>query len=150
MPDTRTGMQHLTVDTGHTRVSFRDEIAPDVLARLRPMMVTGSHSIPGFPGYAARVTIDGPAALVTVFRGEAPLVTFGVAADAAGAADLWPLISRAWEPMAAPSATPWLAVRLEPGLLLHGGDADWLGDFERCWAWCWLDQATDPGETAGG
>ena len=131
-------MQHLTVDTGHTRVSFRDEIADSVIERLRQMTATGSHSVPGFPGCAAKVTVDGTAALVTVFRDEAPLVTFGVAADADGAKQLWPLIGR--PDVAEPSAVPWLAARLEVGVALHPGDADWLGDFERCWAWAWLGQ----------
>lgn len=78
-----TGMQYLTLDTGHTRVSFRDEIDPGVLARLRPLTVPGEHQLPNPPGGAVKVTVDGTAALVTVFRTAAPLVTFGVAADEA-------------------------------------------------------------------
>jgi hypothetical protein len=136
---TRTGMQHLTLDTGHTRASFRDELDPAVLERLRPMTVTGTHRMP--LGCSAKVTVDGPAALVTVSRGEAPLVTFGVAADEKGAAELWSLIGRPGVPK--PPATPWLAVKLEPGLLLHRDHADWLGDFERCWAWAWLEERAD-------
>jgi hypothetical protein len=58
---TRTGMQHLTLDTGHTRASFRDELEPAVLERLRPMTVTGTHRMP--LGCSAKVTVDGPAAL---------------------------------------------------------------------------------------
>jgi hypothetical protein len=26
---------------------------------------------------------------------------------------------------------------------LYLDDADWLGDFERCWAWAWLGQLTE-------
>jgi hypothetical protein len=131
-------MQHLTLDTGDTRVSFADEVRPDVIETLRPLTVTGRHELPpSFDGCTAKVTVDGPAALVTVDRDGAPLVTFGVAADQDGAAVLWPLIS---EPaVAEPSAVPWIAVRLEVGLGLSPDDGDWLGDFERCWAWAWLD-----------
>ncbi len=85
------------------------------------------------------MTVDGTAALVTVYREDAPLVTFGVAADQAGAAALWPLLGQSEAPE--PSAVPWLAVRLQPGLALYPGDADWLRDFERCWAWAWLNEA---------
>lgn len=136
---TRTGMQHLTLDTGHTRVSFRDEIDPGVLARLRQLTVPGEHQLPSPPGGTIKVTVDGTAALVTVFRGTAPLVTFGVAADEAGAADLWPLIARPG--IRQPSAAPWLAAGLEMGAAAHQDDLRWLGDFERCWAWCWLSSA---------
>ena len=139
---TRTGMQHLTLDTGHTRVSFHDEIDPGVLARLRPLMVAGEHQLRNPPGGTVKVTIDGTAALVTVFRGAAPVVTFGVAADEAGAADLWPLIARPG--IRQPSAVPWLAVGLEIGAAAHQDDLGWLGDFERCCAWCWLSSAGGP------
>lgn len=135
MPD-RTGMQHLTLDTGHTRVSFRDEIRPDVLGMLAPMTRTGTHDLPHpFAGCEIKVTVDGTAAMVTVFRDDAPLVTFGVAADQDGADALWPVLGA---DVAEPSAVPWLAARLEPGLALHPDDGHWLGDFERCWAWAWL------------
>lgn len=130
-------MQHLTLDTGHTRVSFRDEIAPGVLQLLKPLTVTGLHKMPDPPGGTLQVTVDGTAALATVMRGDAPLATLAVAADEAGAAKLWKLAGR--EDVAQPSAVPWLAVRLEAGMLLHPDDAEWLGDFERCWAWAWLD-----------
>jgi hypothetical protein len=147
------GLQHLTLDTGHTRVSFPDEIDPAILARLRPLTVTGEHSLTGIGSAAAdgcliRVTVDGGAALVTVFRvipddpPLAPLVSLAVAADEEGAGKVWPLIlASAAVPSAVPpqpGAVPWLAVRLEPGLVLYPDDAGWLGDFERCWAWTWL------------
>lgn len=82
--------------------------------------------------------MDGSAALVTVLRGQAPLVTFGAAADEGGADELWKLLGR--NGVARPSAVPWLAARLEVGSVLHLGDLGWLGDFERCWAWCWLSR----------
>jgi hypothetical protein len=133
----RTGMQHLTLDTGHTRVSFADEVDPRVLDQLRPLTVTGTHPMPRPPGCTVSVAVDGTAALVTVMRAGDPLVTFGVAADERGAAKLWPLIARLG--VAQPSAVPWLAVGLEVGVAAHPGDLGWLGDFERCWAWCWLN-----------
>jgi hypothetical protein len=133
----RTGMQHLTLDTGQTRVSFRDEIDPRVLEQLRPLTVTGTYPMPQPAGCTVKVTVDGTAALVTVMRGGDPLVTFGVAADEPGAERLWPLIARPGVPQ--PSAVPWLTAGLEVGVAVHPGALGWLGDFERCWAWCWLD-----------
>lgn len=35
---------------------------------------------------------------------------------------------------------PWCAVRLEPGIALYPETAHWLGDFERCLAWAWLER----------
>jgi hypothetical protein len=138
-------MHHLTLDTQDTRVSFADEVRPDVIATLQPLTVAGVHDLPDPPGGTIQVTVDGQAAMVTVNRDGAPLVTFGVAADQAGAAKLWPLISQPAGVVghrydaAEPSAVPWLAVRMEVGLALHLSDAGWLGDFERCWAWAWLE-----------
>lgn len=149
MTAARTGMQHLTLDTGHTRVSFPDEIQPTVLAKLQPMTATGEHSLDAWiPGCSVKVTVDGPAALVTVMRGGAPLATFGVAADEAGADEVWPLLHDRLADPARPSATPWLAVRLEAGAAVYPGDLGWLGDFERCWAWAWLGTIETTGDSS--
>ena len=136
----KTGMQHLTLDTGHTRVSFRDEIAPAVLEQMKPLTVTGTHPMPDPPGGTLQVSVDGSAVLATVLADDdAPLVTLAVAADADGAQKLWRLIGG--PDVAEPTATPWLAVKLQVGVWLHPAATDWLGDFERCWAWAWLAQA---------
>jgi hypothetical protein len=82
-------------------------------------------------------------------------VTFGVApADPRpGASQLWEMLhdnplpwlsprAGALQPMTWPRhvpAGPWCAVRFELGLAMHQQAADWLGDFERCIAWAWLD-----------
>jgi hypothetical protein len=142
----RAGLQHLTLDTGHTRVSHRHEVAGEVLDRLYPLTQAGRWPLDPAPGGPAEiaVTVDGSAALVTVYRGGAPLVTFAVAADDQAASQLWPLITvpagpPGGYPAARPTATPWLAARLETGVTVHPADLAWLGDFERCWAWAWLD-----------
>jgi hypothetical protein len=138
--EVRAGMQHLTLGTGDTRVSFREEVAPPVLDLLRPLTVTGTHDLPHSPGVRVRVTVDGTAALVTPARDSVPLVTMGVAADESAADYLWPLMGEGHPEAARPSAVPWIAVRLEAGATLYPADLRWLGDFERCWAWAWLDR----------
>ena len=34
---------------------------------------------------------------------------------------------------------PWCAVEIHPALALYPAAAEWLGDFERCVAWAWVD-----------
>lgn len=149
----RIGMQHLTLDTGHTRVSFIGEIADEALAAVSPLVAPGRHLLPvdmgGWPTPSVQVTSQPGAALATVFRGRAPLVMIAVAADEPGGDMLWDVLVAGAATIARrdptlapmpprPSAVPWMAVRLLPGMLRYPEDAHWLGDFERCWAWAWL------------
>jgi hypothetical protein len=90
------------------------------------------------PGVQVKVAVDGTSALVTPMRDSWPLVTMGVAADEAGADEVWPLIGH--PEIARPSPAPWIAVKLENGAIVHPTDVGWLSDFEQCWAWAWMDQ----------
>ena len=141
-------MHHYTLNTGHTRTSPRDEVGGDIIERLRPMLAEGTHAIPS-TDCTVDITPVGTALVATVRRAEKPLVTFAVAAAAEDAAMLWQNIeSLYWEitdmpgfraagfqSPRVPASTPWCAVVT---LFLRHGD-DWLGDFERCLAWAWID-----------
>jgi len=142
---------HLTLDTGDQRRSYRDEVAPHVVATLRPLLdrVAAGERVP-IPGdVQPKCTMTGAvgrhrALVVTVSGpprpdapGGAPLVTFGVAPDSLASATLW----REWIGSERDDRTPrapWCTVRVWPTIALHPEAAGWLGDFERCCAWTWV------------
>jgi hypothetical protein len=74
-----------------------------------------------------------------------PLVTIAVAAKSKVSARLWSELQRPI-PGSSPAAgdpprAPWVAARLYPTLALDPDAAVWLGDFERCLAWAWIEGA---------
>lgn len=140
-------LTHLTLLTGHSRQSWRHEIDPAALAQCRALLDQalrgGQVSLaPSLHGYSMKATSEGDAMLCTaladVHGKPAPLVTFGASASAG--VDLWRLLGQSGNP----PPSPWCAVRVEPGLALAPEAAHWLGDFERCIAWAWLDRLTPP------
>lgn len=77
-------------------------------------------------------------------RPRSPLLTLGVCAETAESAALWQALHReATLPLATdparPPAAPWCAVRIELGALPYLETMAWVGDFERCLAWAWID-----------
>ena len=156
-------MHHLTLNTGHSRISPRREVGDDILAKLRPLLRPGCHDLgdihPDFAGYRLIVpcpeddTDDEhiPAAgfLASLYCDCVPLLTMAVAATADDDALLWEAIERLYLRVTdlpvmrsadyalpkRPTSLPWLAVVLtSPSFLPH-----WAGDFERCLAWTWIE-----------
>lgn len=147
-------MNHYTLNTGDNRVSPRDEVGPEILTQLRPLLLDGTHEVPRFPGWSIQ-SVNGRAGWMgTVYFQfnratrliAAPVVSFGLADTEAAAAEIWPLLERTYlqttdkDPFAradfaAPRQPelPWCAV-----VLHYPIPADWLGDFERCLAWAWF------------
>lgn len=143
-------IHHVTLTTGHTRRSWRHEISPEAMhvvsAMLDAVLVEREVAIPATePPCTVSVTAEGRCMIATVWGPErAPLATFGVAAKARCGVKLWTLLhGHAVGPLATSPherpQEPWCAVRLEPTLVLHERAAEWLGDFERCLAWAWLE-----------
>lgn len=147
-------MIHLTVNSGHSRHSPRSEVSDGALAACRSLLAPGAHAVPGIPGdYSLKVT-ESPAGtwFGTVFRSRwHPLVSIAVAASDYFATGLWQEIERQYlrvtempgfrsADFAAPhqpESTPWCAVIV---MLATPSEALWLGDFERCLAWAFLDE----------
>ena len=87
-------LEHVTLNTGHTRRSPRSEAADEVVRGLaagldRAIATKAREPTPGFALFSYSVTALGGAAMVTLWREAAPVVTFGVAADAKDSAKLW-------------------------------------------------------------
>jgi hypothetical protein len=142
---------HYTLNTDHCRVSPRSEVPDHALPLLAPLLEFGEHRLPGKLGQKYRLVVPAADAgfAATVCRGDAPLVTLGVAATEEDAAVVWPALEGLYlqitdtGPLAAaglpaphrPESLPWCAVVLLGPL---GEAPGWLSDFERCLAWAWL------------
>lgn len=146
LPD---AFEHITLTTGHARVSQRGEVEQDALDFCRDL-ITQSRAcnsavpIPKFAPYLVQVSVDGHTMLATVCKPVTgmpkPVVTVGVALEAKYGVKLWrqlhdgtrmPIMTKA---DSAPSR-PWIAARLELGIVFARDAIPWLGDFERCLAW---------------
>jgi hypothetical protein len=159
-------IHHLTLTTGHSRRSHRDEITPETMRAAGDLLTRGIEAgrleldMIQPAGHWLRITStpDRRCLLATVSHGdELPLVTFGVALRPRCGAALWrglldcdPLIygPMQGDPDAQPQ-TPWCAARIEPGLVYMPDAGAWLGDLERCIAWAWLDLHAPPRHVYG-
>lgn len=142
-------LNHITLSTGHNRRSPRSEVSDDVTAWLSPWLdkLLAGESVlplpePSLAAYSAAAHIEQGGLVMTVFAGADALVMFAVAGRSRQSDPLWAYMTaqhNAAAGLAAP-AVPWLAVALRPGLAEHSAATEWLGDFERCVAWTWLEQ----------
>ncbi|RUN77309.1 hypothetical protein [Sphingomonas sp. TF3] len=144
-----TYLNHLTLNTGDLRRSWLHEVDDAAIEHTRELVADavaggGDTDMP-VPGYRLHVEPFGSrrAALCTVSRDDVPLVTIAVAARPSRA--LWgqmialrhridPDAPALDEPPA-----PWCAALLLPAAVTDHGAMAWLGDFERCAAWAWID-----------
>ena len=146
-------LNHITLATGQTRRSPRSEVSEGVIETLGPWLHSAIDAKEAYPlpgalgqseGFAARVAIEYGALLCTVSQEHSgPLVTFGVADRSQQSGELWALLCADFgsaNALLAPS-TPWCAVAIHPPLALHPDASEWLGDFECCVAWTWLERA---------
>ena len=143
-------LNHIVLSTGHTRRSYRSEVTDDVISMLRPVVLAlrqdqrPNLSIPDY-------WINGPAmghacVIWTIWHSDgSPIATIGLANRSRCGAQIW----RALHEMETPDkiathpgdvpAAPWLAVRLHIGASMHLDCMEWLGDFQRCFAWAWIE-----------
>lgn len=158
-------IHHVTLNTGHSRRSTAGEIGADAISACQASLAI---CLIG-PGQRAKLAADltgdmlayditaaaaGHSLIATVWRGDKPICTIGVAARGRGGPQLW----RGLHEHAAselrtsidvwPQA-PWCAARLDPGLAWHADAAHWLGDYERCLAWAWISMRKAEASHAG-
>jgi hypothetical protein len=115
----------VTLNTSHRRRSPRSEVNDEVVRGLaagldRAITTKAREPMPGFALFSYSVTALGGAAMVTLWREAAPVVTFGVTADGKDSAELWRLLHQggagrhATNPERPPAAS-WIGVRMEAG-----------------------------------
>jgi len=138
---------HITLDTGHSRRSPAHEVDAAVATLVRQQLdeaLAGMH-VEIRPGYRLMANTAAGALLATVIAGaDAPLCTIAVARNSRQSKALWDILKQPVDIGAlakgdAPPA-PWCAVRLYPALSDHLDALAWIGDFERCAAWGWLQR----------
>ena len=84
--------------------------------------------------------------MLTLWREATPVVTFGVAADGKGSAELWRLLHQGGAGKHAtsperPPAAPWIGARMESGAAsTPRDDLLWLANFERCLGWAFIER----------
>lgn len=138
-------LMHVTIDTGHGRRSYRDEVNDAVVTLLRQQIAEMLAGMPveTHPGYTLTGTSAGAALLATVTGRVGALATVAVAANGKVSMRLWEELRNPPPGMTPavgdPPQAPWCAVRLYPALKLDPEAAAWLGDFERCLAWAWIE-----------
>jgi hypothetical protein len=130
----------------------RHEVRDDLLPLVQPLLEPGDHELRWFnPVVRMVVPIHTVGWLGTIFDGETPLVTIGIAADDRDAEVVWPALESLylnltdrnpvagidWRASHRPDRTPWIASvivgAMSPGL------ASTIADLERCLAWAFVD-----------
>jgi hypothetical protein len=147
-----TYIHHITLSTGHTRRSPRAEVEDGAVNALKPWLTAALEYVDPYPlpgplgardGFVMSASIKDGALICHVgHRDDGPLVTFGVAARSRQSGELWAWLCAQFgsaKALTAPSA-PWCAVALHPAYREQRGVSAWMGDFERCVAWTWLER----------
>lgn len=96
--------------------------------------------VPHFSDYSAIFYQLGDSLSVTlVHRLFGPCLIFGTALTPHNGTRLWKILGGTGNQ----PSLPWCGVKIEPTLVLahlHTADGvSWMGDFERCVAWAWID-----------
>jgi hypothetical protein len=147
-----TYINHITLSTSHTRRSPRAEVSDETIRALRPWLRAAIENQDDYPlpgplgacdGFVAQASIKDGALICHVGHMQSgPLVTFGVATRSRQSGELWAWMCAQYGSKAdlLVPGTPWCAVALHPAYALQHGISAWMGDFERCVAWTWLER----------
>jgi hypothetical protein len=148
-------IKHVTLTTGHSRRSLAGEVAPEAVAVCRDLIrritagdVSESVRILAVGPYSLAGRKSGRCLVATVYAdgpSSESVCTIGVAAHSRCGAKLWRELHR-WgqapvvtDPDRCPPE-PWVAAALDAGITRHPDALQWLGDFERCLAWAWMEE----------
>lgn len=145
-------INHITISTGHVARTSRADVTDETIKALSPWLKACMAYINPYPLPGPLGTRDGFVMAASIERGglichvghqdDGPLVTFGIAARSRQSGELWAWLCAQYgsrDALTAPSV-PWCAVALHPAYMLQHGVSAWMGDFERCVAWTWIDE----------
>lgn len=153
MPDY---IHHITLTTGYTRRSYRSEVDASLMAPLQTLLSealaagrdgvaildTGCTMTCAAQGRCLGISVFGP----PVEDMPALIAYIGIAPRARCGATLWRGMHHYFGsgmvetiPDSLPPA-PWCGAVLHVGAQLYPDTMDWLGDYERCMAWAWLER----------
>jgi hypothetical protein len=146
-------IQHITLNTAHSRRSLQAEIGVAAIAACQASLAL-CLQVPGVRAklatdlpddmlaYDLTATAAGRCVVATIWRGDIALATIGIAGHSRCGARLWERMHDTQLDLSTgqedwPQA-PWCASRLEPGITRDMDTASWLGDYGRCLAWAWI------------
>ena len=140
---------HYSINTGHGRWSPRSEVADEIVDVLRPLIVAGNHDTP-MEGYRLEVSQTLRGLLCTMVHGKRPVMSMMVAASQEDLDHLWPTMQEMYHAVTevpalrsldyiAGSKPDKLPTCIAWPMFATPQEAMWLGDFERCLAWTFLE-----------
>lgn len=147
-------IRHVTLTTGHARDCYRSEVTDDAIALCAGLIATFAAgkvsepvAIPRVGPYSISGRGGGKCMVASVWSNGPPselVVSIGVAEHERCGATIWRTLHQVSQ---LPPATdverqpraPWCGVLLEPAIMHHMDAMEWLGDFERCLAWAWIE-----------
>lgn len=145
------GMEHISLHTGHKRLTHPHEVHPEVVERLVGLIrqAENQRSLP-MPTQESTHTIAierdevSLRAVIHSVDGGVPVATITTCIKPAGGLGLWRDMHTTQFPTSTRASNApqraWVASRFEAGILLEGPSFMFmLGDFERCLAWSFVE-----------
>lgn len=145
-------IKHITLQTAHIRNCEKKEVSEEALAYcdslIEQCLLNPQAKKPiAVDGYSVTMSSTYSALVVTVWYGTQnplPIVTFSCVTKSRNSLKIWRELHRyATLPTQTqehnPPQTPYLAVSLHATAIDYSDAINWLGDFERCVAWAWID-----------
>ncbi|MEB3103112.1 hypothetical protein [Ferviditalea candida] len=132
-------LNHITLNTGHIQKTYPGEVNKQLylkLQRIYKESLNGEAEV--LDGYTAKSTSTDNGTLITLFRDDAPILTTAISSNDDGM--IWEMIhnsaaSPLYTKLSDPLPIPYIADRLEVGVVLHMDALQWTGDFSRCMGW---------------
>lgn len=147
-----TWLTHITLTTGDSRRSYREEVAQEgvdhVAGLLDGLLQGGTMEVRPGGDVVCRGQHMGKSLVATLYdkARDIPILTTGIALRSTAGAGLWRMLHEtATTPLRttadrAPPA-PYIADRLEIGAELRLDAMMWTGDWARYLGWAWMDYA---------
>lgn len=142
-------INHITISTGHIARTSRADVGDDVIDLLAPWLnkmintgVVDPFPVDGMGNYSAKAYTHAGGLFMTVYNGDVPLVTFAVAKRSRQSKPVWDRLLKSFQHITDIKVppVPWCAVAVHGTSILVDQEAlSWLGDFERCVAWTWIE-----------
>ncbi|WP_338709233.1 hypothetical protein [Paenibacillus amylolyticus] len=141
-------INHITLNTGHVRQSYPDEIDKGMYFALN-RIVNDSFDSDGasvMDGYVLKSSRTQRATIGTIYAYDGVPILTTLCCES-GDLQLWELLHKtATTPLVSQSSkqpeTPYIADRLEVGAMAHLDAMKWTGDFSRCFGWICLSPSS--------
>ncbi len=134
-------LSHITINTEHIEKSPRSAVSDEAITFCRELISNSQDKcivIPHFEDFKITSTVEENSLICSVFEEDGelfPLVTFGV--SKIDNEVFWKKLCKDANKIIPQQSAPWCAVIIHPTLSLKS--SSWLGDFERCMAWAWIE-----------